>query len=1055
MGGTEDDYLYGMTMVDVPAALLAGTPDSAVLPGVTTVGRLVAPEIITLPQGINTDTPLGISLGGTTTTPTVVTNSFALEGTRAEEKIKTFMSVGDINGDLIEDYLASGSLNSYVVLGPIEANSLNRTTVGEFAGSTLFNDVKVQFIDGSFVVVIDSPNELNSALDAHRILGRADVIIPTSQLGVPAQLVGNLFNLPGDFSDGVTRNDLVFVKNTGSNYVISIVAGLGSLPRTIDNAWLSANGSKVRTILLSSSLAPSVESLQLTTLDFNGNGRKDLVITSSTATTLGVVGVVFDGSSIELNSTLNEFNASRYLRVDTTDRNNYLQTVVQTSGGYTAGSAGGIFTSTAPGDVNGDGFEDLIIGDSRFIDILNTGAGTAPQVPFGRVYLILGSSSISGSSLELNNANYIWEDLALGAGVHRVGDVNLDGYDDLAFSRNFESAAVRGSSFVIAGSSGMLRSVTGNVTNMSAVQSGTSSSLLIAEFRRSLPSGKLANGTPQLTAGDFDGNGRIDIAIGLPDASTSDTVGGPTTVANDANQVYVFYDKGNIRQGTQTPLAARQLSLNSANAVLRGEQPGQQFGYLSLTPSIDLDNNGVSDLLVGAPNVSVSNGLTGGVFSNAGRIYAIYGIGRTETLPASASVLANRSVEGLGDFVVEQSNGQTFQAFGQLLPTGANVPNEQWYRFKTLGDGRISDQLTVSTVIGDQTKQSRPAGTRTYSTAVADSARGYLGFPGALTPVAEVLATGAAFQKNGDTYDLLVDTRLRVDGHPTEPNKYRSIISLDLSRFLSYVGTTNDIDLASLTLRYEFMGSVAVQGTVIAQVLDDEFDGALDGTDAKWSATRFRQGSGAIAVATPQPDSTGRQGTLTFQLLSQIQQALAAGKTHLLIGIEGSDTFVGDLQIDNLALSSASKFELRTKRRDGVMMDVRDTQGRLLASNQAIVDMRNFPAGEYFVRVYDPFAIPGNPLYRSTYTRTQNLQFALNIEAPKVGDADAPSDRDAIYGAMVRIGSLVTTTWIVCLANEATISSQANWSKCVTCEVTRHPVPRPIRPRRRSVKHPT
>ncbi|MEM6474199.1 MAG: leucine-rich repeat domain-containing protein, partial [Planctomycetota bacterium] len=69
-------------------------------------------------------------------------------------------------------------------------------------------------------------------------------------------------------------------------------------------------------------------------------------------------------------------------------------------------------------------------------------------------------------------------------------------------------------------------------------------------------------------------------------------------------------------------------------------------------------------------------------------------------------------------------------------------------------------------------------------------------------------------------------------------------------------------------------------------------------------------------------------------------------------------------------------------------IDVYSNSGQLLAENQTIVDLRNFTAGEYWIRVRDLL----------DRVDDDSLSFSLEIDPPTLGFSHRPSDRDRING---------------------------------------------------------
>src|SRR5262249_42779809 len=107
------------------------------------------------------------------------------------------------------------------------------------------------------------------------------------------------------------------------------------------------------------------------------------------------------------------------------------------------------------GDVNGDGFDDLLIGASR------AGAGGTHR---GQTYLVFGHSGAFDPALNLSSLNgttgFILNAIAdndySGRAVSGAGDVNGDGFDDLLMGAYYAGAGGtrRGQSYVVFGHSG-------------------------------------------------------------------------------------------------------------------------------------------------------------------------------------------------------------------------------------------------------------------------------------------------------------------------------------------------------------------------------------------------------------------------------------------------------------------------------------------------------------------------------------------------------------------------------------------------------------------------
>jgi len=289
----------------------------------------------------------------------------------------------------------------------------------------------------------------------------------------------------------------------------------------------------------------------------------------------------------------------------------------------------------AAGDFNGDSFSDLAIGtpqhDSGFCPsrILATGCAT------GAVDVLYGGSS----GLSLSNGSNMWTQDSSGiAGATEdfdnfgaslaVGDFNGDGRSDLAIGvpgEDISGFVETGAVHVIYGSSSGLTSTGSQFWDLNGFGGVYEAG---AQFGFAL------------AAGDFNGDGRADLAVGSP---FKDVAGG----APDGGDVEVIYGSAAGLSLTSHPLQVwTQDSAGIAGTSERGDQFGASltawnFGRNELSrvaPGVFITS---ADLAIGVPHEDI------GSVSDAGAVHVIYGSFFSNGLTSSGSQFWSQGSTGI------------------------------------------------------------------------------------------------------------------------------------------------------------------------------------------------------------------------------------------------------------------------------------------------------------------------------------------------------------------------------------------------------------------------
>ena len=315
--------------------------------------------------------------------------------------------------------------------------------------------------------------------------------------------------------------------------------------------------------------------------DINGDGFDDVVFgaphTVVGSTLMGAAYVVFGKENGFANLDISDLNGTTGF------------TFTDSARGYDSLLAYIGAAVSLEGDVNGDGFDDLVVGAPGQNKYRNSA-----QEYDGEVYVIFGRSSFGGTSTiqatSLNGSSstgfvatgLVNQQARTGSSVGSGGDVNGDGIDDLVIGApgdGYGYGTAAGRAYVVFGK-----------TNLGAGGTLDLESLTVSNgFVLNGGAAYDVAGTSVSINGDINGDGFDDVLVGAPTTTASS----PSIDAYNG-AAYVVFGKSSIS------VPANLDALDGVNGFsLKGS--GGNYAGQAVAIAGDLDGDGFDELLVGEP----------------------------------------------------------------------------------------------------------------------------------------------------------------------------------------------------------------------------------------------------------------------------------------------------------------------------------------------------------------------------------------------------------------------------------------------------------------------
>ncbi len=362
------------------------------------------------------------------------------------------------------------------------------------------------------------------------------------------------------------------------------------------------------------------------------------------------------------------------------------------------------------GDVDGDGYDDLIIGAP-----FNSAAGSNA----GRAYVYSGQTEalLYTFTGEAAGDNFGWS-------VSGAGDVNADGFADIIVGarENDAGGANSGRAYVYSGSAGtLLYTFTGeaahnafgySVSGAGDIDNDGRSDLIVGAF--GYPSGSENTGKVYVYSGQS--GGLLHTFTGL---ATDDffgySVSGAGDVNNDAHADVIVGAIGNATGGSFAGQA--YVYSGQTGALLHtftGESTNDEFGH-SVSGAGDVDLDGYADLIVGS-HWNDAGGVDAGrayVFSGqfGTLLYSFTGEAAMDEFGYSVSGAGDVDNDGHADLIVG-AYGNSFNGnyagrayvysgqTGNLMQTSSGDAAYDYHGYSVSGAGHVDNDILADVIVG-------------------------------------------------------------------------------------------------------------------------------------------------------------------------------------------------------------------------------------------------------------------------------------------------------------------------------------------------------------------